>query len=36
MTELETIQHAKNYLDKLAQGINPLTNEPVPEDELIN
>ena len=36
MTELETIQHAKNYLDKLAQGINPLTNEPVPEEELIN
>jgi hypothetical protein len=36
MTELETIQHAKNYLDKLAQGINPLTNEPVPEDELVN
>ena len=36
MTEQETIQHAKNYLDKLAQGINPLTNEPVPEEELIN
>lgn len=36
MTELETIQHAKNYLDKLAQGINPLTNQPVPEEELIN
>lgn len=36
MTELETIQHAKNYLDKLAQGINPLTNEPIPENELLN
>lgn len=36
MTELETIQHAKNYLDKLAQGINPLTNEPIPEHELLN
>ena len=36
MTELETIQHAKNYIDKLAQGINPLTNQPVPEEELIN
>ncbi len=36
MTELETIQHAKNYLDKLARGINPLTDEPVPEEELIN
>jgi hypothetical protein len=28
MTELENIQHAKNYLDKLAQGINPLANQP--------
>lgn len=36
MTELEIIQHAKGYLDQLAQGINPLTGEPVPEDELIN
>ena len=36
MTELETIQHAKNYLDKLARGINPLNDQPVPEEELIN
>lgn len=36
MTELETIQHAKNYLDKMAQGIDPLTNEPIPEGELLN
>lgn len=36
MTELEIMQHAKNYLDKLAKGINPLTNEPVPEDEVVN
>lgn len=36
MTELETIQHAKNYLDKLAQGTNPLTNEPIPDEELLN
>lgn len=36
MTELETIQHAKNYLDKMAQGINPFTNEPIPDEELLN
>ena len=36
MTELQTLEHAKNYMGKLAHRINPLTNEPVPEDELIN
>lgn len=36
MTELEIMQHAKTYLDKLAHGINPLTNEPVPEEEVVN
>lgn len=36
MTELETIQHAKNYLDKMAQGIDPLTNEPIPDGDLLN
>ena len=25
MTELEIMQHAKDYLDKLAKGIDPLT-----------
>ena len=36
MDELQILAHAKNYMDKLAQGINPLTGEPIPEDELIN
>ena len=36
MTELETVQHAKNYLDKMAKGINPLTGEPIPEADLLN
>lgn len=36
MDELQILEHAKNYMDKLAQGINPLTGEPIPEDELIN
>ena len=36
MTELEIMQHAKTYLDKLAQGIDPLTNREVPEDDIIN
>lgn len=36
MTELETLQRAKMYLDKLANGIDPLTDSPVPENECIN
>ena len=36
MTELEKIERAKMYLDKLANGINPLDDTPVPEAELIN
>ena len=36
MTDLEIMQHAKNYLDKLAQGIDPLTGREVPEDDVIN
>lgn len=36
MTELETMQRAKMYLDKLAQGIDPITNQEVPEDSTLN
>ena len=36
MTELEIMQHAKDYLDKLAKGIDPLTDREVPEDDVIN
>ena len=36
MTELEIMQHAKVYLDKLAKGIDPLTDREVPEDDVIN
>ena len=36
MTELEIMQHAKDYLDKLAKGIDPLTGREVPEDDVIN
>ena len=27
MTELEKIAHAKTYVEKLANGINPLTDQ---------
>ena len=36
MTELETLIHAKEYIDKLANGIDPLTDESVPDGEIIN
>lgn len=36
MTELETIQRAKMYMDKLANGINPIDDTQVPENDIIN
>ena len=36
MTELETMQRAKMYLDKLSGGIDPITGNQVPEGDLLN
>ncbi len=36
MTELEKIEYTKSFIDKLANGINPLNDMPVPEGELLN
>ena len=36
MTELETMQRAKLYMDKLAQGIDPITNLEIPGDSVLN
>lgn len=36
MTELETLERAKLYIDKLANGINPLDDTVVPENDTIN
>lgn len=36
MTELEIMQRAKMYMDKLAQGIDPVTGQAVPEDSALN
>ena len=36
MTELETMQRAKMYLDKLAQGTDPITDQPVPTGDSLN
>ena len=36
MTEREILERAKGYIDKMANGIDPLTDQPVPDADLIN
>lgn len=36
MTELEKIERAKTYMEKLANGINPLDDTEVPDEDIIN
>lgn len=36
MNDNQKLLKAKSYLDKLANGINPVTNEIVPESDTIN
>ena len=35
-TELEIMSHARQYCEKLANGINPLTGEQLPESDIVN
>ena len=36
MTELEKIEYAKSFIDKLANGINPLDDSPIPDTDIAN
>ncbi len=36
MTELEKIEYAKSFIDRLANGINPLDDTPIPDDDIAN
>ena len=36
MTELEIMRRAKDYLDMLANGVDPITGAEAPEDDIIN
>ena len=36
MTELEKIEYTKSFIDKLANGINPLDDNPIPENDIAN
>ena len=36
MTELEKIAYARTFMEKLANGINPLDDTPIPEGDIAN
>ena len=36
MTEQEKLQRAKDCIDSLANGLNPLDGTPVPEQDIVN
>ena len=36
MDNLELLMRAKTYMDKLANGVNPLDDTPVLEDDIVN
>ncbi len=36
MTELEKMQRAKLYIDKLANGVDPITDSELPQDTVLN
>ena len=36
MTDVEKIEYAKGFIDKLANGINPINDEPIPENDIAN
>lgn len=35
MTDLDIMKHAQEYIEKMSKGINPLSDEPVPDGDLI-
>ena len=36
MTELETLERAKMYMEKLANGINPIDGTVIPDEDIVN
>ena len=36
MTELEKIAYAKSFIDKLANGVNPIDDTVIPDEDVIN
>lgn len=36
MIELETLERAKMYMEKLANGINPIDGSVIPDEDIVN
>ena len=36
MTDFKRIEHAKNFIDKMAHGINPLDDTPIPDGDIVH
>jgi len=36
MTELEKIAYAKSFIDKLANGVNPIDDSTIPDSDMVN
>ena len=36
MTDLETLELAKSYMEKLANGIHPITGTAIPDGDVVN
>lgn len=36
MTELESMRRAKMYIDRMANGVNPIDGAPVPDEDFLN
>ena len=36
MTELETLERAKMYMEKLANGVNPIDGTMIPDEDVVN
>ncbi len=36
MTELKTLERAKMYMEKLANGINPIDGSVIPDGDMVN
>ena len=36
MTELETLERAKMYMEKLANGMNPIDGSMIPDEDVVN
>ncbi len=36
MNEIDVLRHAKGYIDKLSEGVDPLTDNELPESDIVN